>query len=196
MDILVDVDDTVCELMETWLMLYNQQYDDTLKKSDIIDWDISQFVKKDCGKKIYNFINNQKVYDIIPPVKDSLESIRVLKKMGHRIIFVTWAMEYAMGAKYRWLKDNCYLDSPNNYIECKDKSLIHADIMFDDNYNYVRGFKGKAVLFRKPWNMKYEWDASVNKWTDFVEFVSCYSTRKKHSFLCGETPNYLPCGVK
>lgn len=194
MDILIDVDDTVCELVDTWLLLYNKQYNDNLTKNDIIDWEITQFVKPECGDKIFDFINNQKVYDIIPQVPGSLEGIKVLREMGHRIVFVTWAMEHAMGAKYRWLKNNDYLDSPSNYIECKDKSLIRADIMLDDNYNYVKGFSGKAVLFRKPWNIKYEWGMAVDNWNDFVQFVACYSTRKKHSFLCGETPNYISYG--
>lgn len=174
MKILVDVDDTVCKLVETWLWLYNKKYEDNLKPEDITDWDIAKFVKPEAKDTIFEFINNQAVYRIVPEIEGALSCVNRLRAMGHRVIFATWAMEDAAGAKYRWLKKHGFLDSQMDYVECKDKSLIRADITIDDNFEYVQKFYGMAVLFRKPWNMKADWNFCVNNWDEFVEFVVKY----------------------
>lgn len=175
MNILIDVDDTVCELVKTWLWLYNRQYNDNLVYENIIDWNIIDFVKPEAKDSLFDLINNQFIYTIVPQIDRALDGVTKLKSMGHRVIFATWAMEEASGAKYKWLKRNGFLDNQIDYIECKDKSLIRADITLDDNFNYVQKFNGMGVLFRKPWNMKESWNFCVSDWRQFVDFVIKYN---------------------
>ena len=45
-----------------------------------------------------------------------------------RVVFVTNSTDGAFGAKYFWLKRHGFIRNKKDYIECKDKSLVNADL--------------------------------------------------------------------
>jgi len=164
MRILVDVDDTLANLVEEWLRLYRIDYDDNLSSSDITDWDISKFVKPECGKDIYDYLTRSDLYDNVKPIDltDSLFYIKLLRQCNHRIIFATTAVISHAGQKYRWLQKYGFLPKdeliPINYCELGDKTLLNVDVIVDDKILTVEQFAkmGKvSFLFDRPHNHKY-----------------------------------------
>jgi len=99
MVIACDVDDVACDLVTEWIRLYNRDYFDTLSTPDITEWNIVKFVKPECGDKIYDYLDNPSLYDTIYPVERSIDGVIALRNMGHRVVFVTSAVNGCAGRK-------------------------------------------------------------------------------------------------
>lgn len=151
--IICDVDDVVANLIDKWLAEYNIEYNDTLTKDKITDWNISYFVKPECSEKIYNFLDRN-IYNFIQPIPDSLRIIKKLKE-NNRVVFATMPAEGSEGIKYQWLFKHGYLNNRRDYVETHDKNLLKGDVIIDDNLDFVNNFDDGKVLFAQPWNQNH-----------------------------------------
>jgi len=172
--IAVDVDDTVANLVDPWLARYNRDFNDTLAKESITSWDIASFTKPVCGKDIYRYLDDPTLYDDVEPIPGALLAIDDMRILGHRVIFVTSAVQKASGRKLEWLRKHGFLSTlvtervDKDYVECHDKSLVRADVLIDDRYENVKNFPGKAILFTQPWNAHETHQACMNGWDNLV----------------------------
>jgi 5'(3')-deoxyribonucleotidase len=169
----IDTDGVIADLHSVWLDLYNKDYNDNLKKKDIVDWEIHNFVKSICGIKIYDYLRLSNLYDMVKPIKGSLSAIRKLRSLGHRIIFPTSCVPGSWGLKYEWLIKNKFIDTPKDYMEVADKSLVRANYLIDDYWGNLDTFKGYPVLFSQPWNIKYQNSKKylhANNWEKILEY--------------------------
>ena len=46
--ILLDMDDVLCDLNQSWIHSYNQEYQDDLEPEDVVTWSASGNLKKEC----------------------------------------------------------------------------------------------------------------------------------------------------
>ena len=76
MNILVDIDDTINNLAYAWLDFYNKDYQDKLQYDELTNWDWSKVVKPECGQKIYSYLHSPYLYELIKPVKNSINVIK------------------------------------------------------------------------------------------------------------------------
>lgn len=152
--IICDVDDVVANLMDRWLAEYNAEYDDTLTKDKITDWNLSCFVKKECSGDIYKYLENKNLYDFIKPIEDSLSVINQLKK-NNRVVFATMTTDGSAGIKYNWLFRHRYLNNRRDYVETHDKNLLKGDVIIDDNFDFVNNYDDGKILFSQPWNQNH-----------------------------------------
>jgi 5'(3')-deoxyribonucleotidase len=164
--IALDIDNTILDLTTTWLSKYNRDYNDKLTIENITSWDTHLFVKPECGKKIYNYIQTPEVFLESKPIDGALNGVLWLRKNGFRVIFVT--ATNIGGSKETWLKENGFWESENDFYQAYDKSLIRANVLLDDKFQNVQNFKhGQAYLFTRPWNIKYDYKDRVS---DFDEY--------------------------
>lgn len=151
--ILVDVDDTVADLLPAWIELYNQEYGDKLSVHSITDWDLTLFVKPECGKLIYDYLGRTDLYASVLPIQGAKTALAMLAEDGHRVLYVTAAHH---PGKLTWLIDNGFIPADWRqawrYIVCRDKSLIRGDIIIDDRLDTVQNFPGYGVLFNRHHN--------------------------------------------
>jgi 5'(3')-deoxyribonucleotidase len=171
MTIAIDVDDVCADLNTEWLRRYNKDFNDDLTKDKITEWDISSFVKPECGKYIFEYLDDLSLYNYVLPIPDALNGINALKIMGHRIIFVTTPTIKSVGRKFLWLLDNLFIFDMKDYLEVTDKSLVRADMIIDDRYENVKKFNGSGILFTKPWNLKYNYTPRVKDWNGIVKLI-------------------------
>lgn len=182
----VDVDETVAELLPAWLDLYNEDYDDSLRPSDVTGWDLSKFVKSECGAKIYNYLTSS-LYDYVNPVPGALEGVKYLREAGHRVVFVTSTPKGSEGAKLNWLVRNGFLDSKgaygdgrvyDDYMEVHDKSLVRADAMVDDRPENLFAFNGLRILFSAFHNKSFIGSVrpmkTANTWVQVTDHILNY----------------------
>lgn len=174
MIIAVDVDDTTVNMIDELLRIYNKDYNDNLKKSDVTDWDLSQFVKPECGKHILDYFEDGHLYDNVKPIKGAYEGIATLRSCGARIVYVTSVFIGHAGRKFQLLKQYGFVNDQKDYVECSDKSLIKADIMIDDNYNNVKNFENFSIMYRQPWNEKYQHGSVANNWPEVLRMIARY----------------------
>ena len=169
--LLCDVDDVLGSLVSPTLSIYNKIYDDNLNTSDITEWDITKFVKPECGNKIYDIMANPAVYDLVVPIKGALEGVNFIRNKGIRVVFVTASFQSVTGQKFIWLADNGFEPTRENYVETFDKSLIIGDYIIDDNYKNIKTSIAKdKILFNMPWNLKENWNGQrVDTWKEIME---------------------------
>lgn len=154
----VDVDDVCARLGPAWVARYNERYGDSLTWEQVTDWDIRRFVKPACGARVYDLLTPD-LYDTVEPDPVAKTLVEHIRAQGHRVVYVTSAMQRHAGRKLRWLREHGFLDDGGelslDYIEATDKSLIAADILIDDKPANVRAFvdAGRvAVLWQQPHN--------------------------------------------
>lgn len=167
----IDIDDICAQLMTEWLRRYNKDYNDNVTEREILGWGVGNFVKPECGNKMYEYLNDPSIYDNVKTTRGALEGVKQLRKWGHRIVFVTATVIPSAGRKFKWLNDNGFNVSIKDYIEASDKSLIMADYMFDDRYENVAGFKGTGILMTRPWNKNQVYHLRVNSWKEFLNII-------------------------
>ena len=178
--ILMDVDGVVCDLHSSWLGLYNKDYDDDLHNEEITAWDMVEFVKPECGKKIYEYLENPDIYKNALPIVGAWGGCMKIRKMGHRIVFVSAGF---YPAKVEWLNRWGFLrefpyedkrwQTATDMALVNDKSLIVGDLLIDDRYENVIDSKCLALMFMQPWNWskRGEYKYQVDDWTHLVGFV-------------------------
>lgn len=168
---IVDVDGVCADLLPPWIAQYNRDYKDNLIPYDITGWDLVKFVKPECGKEIYKYLDYPELYDDVEPVHGSLEGVRTLRRLGYRVIFATSSTQAHAGRKLLWLleheflgEDDMVFSTCKNYVEIHDKSMLRGDIMIDDALHNVESFKGFPILFRCAQNARAEWPVSIYAW--------------------------------
>lgn len=143
-----DVDGVLADCHTPWLERYNRDYDDNLTLDKITKWDIHSFCKPECNHRIYDYLTPN-LYDETKPIPGAIEAVRFARTRG-RVIFVTSAA-YTPGRKFTWLDDHGFSPREHDYVECRDKNLIKADIMIDDYEVNLIGVEN-PILFDQPWN--------------------------------------------
>jgi 5'-nucleotidase len=167
--IAIDIDDTISEFVENWLRIYNKDFNDNLKKEDILDWNISQFVKPEAKGTIYNYINKPRVFRTAKPIKNALPIINKFREKAKRIIYVT--ANDGAGAKLPWLFKYGFIHTSEDFVVAYDKSLIRADILIDDRPENVMSFKGWGILLTQPWNQNIDYEGRVFDWQDLEDKI-------------------------
>lgn len=170
MTILLDVDCVVADLMPEWLRRYNLDYDDNRLLDEITHWDMTKFVKTECGKRIYGYLSIPDLYNRVEPVKGAIEGIDYLRSRGWKIVYVSAGLSQAQ-AKYDWLLQRGLLHNEGEYIAAYDKSLIRGDVLIDDRMDNVRDFPGASILFTQPWNAWVRTTRRMNGWSDIERWL-------------------------
>jgi 5'(3')-deoxyribonucleotidase len=170
---LIDVDDTIADLVPVWLECYDNDYRHKIDKGDIKHWDITKYVIPECGKKIYDYLKKDglNLYYAIDPIVGALDGVNHIKDKGWRVVFVT-AFDFR-DYKFNWLVKNGFTDSRTNYVIAPDKSITRGDLLIDDNVdNVCRRLEGDQFLFTQPWNSLYKVHYSnmfrVNNWKEVI----------------------------
>ncbi len=164
----VDFDDVVGHLIPLLVNKYNFIWNDNLDHNKIDDWDLTRFVKPECGNKIYAYLDN-KIYDFVEMVKDAKWGVEQLRKMGYRVIFITSNFANTGNAKFEWLSRNGFNVEKKDFFECEDKPLIKYNLLLDDKYDTVLKSGKRGVLFSRSWNLKNKHPRRVSSWKEFIK---------------------------
>ena len=165
----IDIDDTILNLLDPWILAYNQDYADNLKREDVTDWQFDQFVKDEAKFDIYDYINHAEIFENAKPIKWAVEVINYLKSLGHRIIFIT--ANNPDNIKQWWLGEYGFWNGQENFVLAYDKSLITTDFLIDDRYENVRDCQGVGILFNQCHNQKYDWGLRANNWKEVLYII-------------------------
>jgi 5'(3')-deoxyribonucleotidase len=168
----IDIDDTVISFVEAWLKWYRRDSNEEIYVNDITDWNIAQFVK--VGDRIYDYINDPKLYQEVKEIWMAKWAVTNLRKMGHRVIFPTSCpIGLPHGEKLNTLNKMGFKIDHKDYMELKDKTLLNMDVLIDDNFDTISKFSGLKILFAQPWNSKElgGYDFRSGNWVDIMKFL-------------------------
>lgn len=169
MIIACDIDGVLLDLMPQWVKMYNEDYNDNLTPADILGWSVHKYIKKECGRKIYDYIEKPEVFEQSLPIPHSLNCIENLCYAGHKVVYVT--ANNPFDVKTKWLEKHDYPFSIDDLIVCRDKSYIHCDFMVDDYIKNVETSRGTGILFTQQHNKQYDWSPRANDWHEVLRII-------------------------
>jgi 5'-nucleotidase len=166
----IDVDEVVASLHQPWIEAYNRTYNDRMTVEDITDWDIQHLVKPECGSKIFDLLGpHMYEQDLVQPIPGANLTIKALRRLGHRISYVTSCTAGTMQAKIGWLFRHGFLVADTDvFLPGKDKSNAPVDVLIDDGWHNVQSFNGPAILVNRPHNRSALYLARISHLVDFI----------------------------
>lgn len=172
----VDMDEVLVNLFDSWLDDYNTDYHDDLTRDRIKGWAVHEYVKPECGEKIYDYLGWPGFFYNLEPMPGAIESLLDLRSRGHDIILCTATPSSAptgFHEKREWIKKHIPDFDTHSFVSTHRKDLIIADILIDDGIHNLRSFPNIAVAVEKPWNKleKQHADAWATDWSEVMEII-------------------------
>jgi 5'(3')-deoxyribonucleotidase len=170
----IDLDDTLNNLVNMWLVQYNKIYNDSLTISDIKTWEITNHIKSECGEKLFDILRTPEWFYNLSIQPYTYEVTKWLNKyFDLYIVTATAHLPETCYDKSRWVQKFLPHIPIENIIFCNNKSLIDLDYLIDDRDTNIKEFKNTGLIFDKPWNQQVQESNRiyrVNGWLDVYTY--------------------------
>ena len=83
--ILIDIDDTIENLCETWVDWLNKQYGTSVEYNKITEWDTSKFFPNLTKEQVFEPLHNPKLWDYVQPKPGAVEYVKKLIDEGYNV---------------------------------------------------------------------------------------------------------------
>ncbi len=171
--LLIDMDSVICDLMSEWHRRYNHDYDDNLSVEKLECWRSEDYVKNECGDKIYEYLDQPGLFLQLKPLPHAIEVLERLSSM-YDVMIVTSSRTYAYTEKEQWVEKHLPFIGKRNLIFSHRKEMIRGDLLFDDAPHNLIAFKNSgrmAIAMNYRYN-QYVDVPRVNNWLEFEEWLS------------------------
>ena len=177
MIICVDVDDTICNLQEVVVNLFNERYGSNYKLNDFTEFDIMNVFPTQDAIVMRDIYGESGLYDRVKPMPGAKEVLEKLINLGHQVYLVTAAIPKTYGEKVAFIKRFFPYIDESHIICMKHKWLLKCDLMIEDNLQtLLEKPHYHRVLFNRPWNQyDKDWVYGVhrcNNWNEILEVVN------------------------
>ena len=157
----------------------------TIKKA------VHTVVKPECGKKVYDIIQNEDLFANLSPMPNAIESIERLVNNSRLDTYIVTAYsgngDMAKG-KIRWIKKNMPFFDTEYVILCKPKHLVYGNVLLDDAVkNLTSWFEAQqslgnddvhpiamAASHNEDADKEHSIDARVSGWTEFMDYLGTF----------------------
>jgi len=170
----IDLDGVCADTVGRWLELYNKDYSDCLTHANIIRWELHEFVKPECGVKMYEYLNQGEFFSGLDPIPGAAEALAKLHELGHELFIVTASPRKSPTAafdKLCWVEKHFPFFDTKNFITTHRKGIVDTDILLDDSPSNLLSFPGRTCVFNQPWNQDASCDYRVKAWPEFVALI-------------------------
>jgi 5'-nucleotidase len=155
--ILVDMDDTIENLLDSWIACLNERHSLTVQLSDITDWDMTKFFPQITEHELYEPLFEPEFWDTVKPRKDAIEYLGRLQDEGCNIYIVTSSHYKTIEAKMeRVLFKHFPFIKWNHVITADFKQMIKGDVMIDDAQHNLIGGEYERILMDAPHNQNFK----------------------------------------
>jgi 5'-nucleotidase len=167
----IDLDTTLNNLDEVWIQWYNKEYNDNLTVEDMIDWDVTKYVKPECGKDMYKFLWTPGLFRSLG-IRPYAQGVCNMLSRYFDLYIVTASHPNVVPDKWAWVEKHLPFIPYERFIPLKEKNLLDMDYLIDDGPHNIEAFtKGTPVIIDMPYN-RYLGDQYVrcHNWKDVMEF--------------------------
>lgn len=175
--ILVDFDDTLTDLLSSWISKVNELYSTRVIPKNVTDWNIELFFPTLTRRQVFEPIFDDNFWNEVRPKPDASKYLKKLIDDGHQVYICT-------NTNYKTLKSKMdkvlfrYFDylTWNDVIITRNKQMINADILIDDGIHNLVGGRYKGILVDAPHNRNFnekEHDIiRVKTWEEIYEIIN------------------------
>lgn len=157
--ILVDMDGVIADYEGGFLKIWQQEHPNEfyvpVKQRKI--WDITKQYPLSLKKKIGAIIHQEGFFRSLELIPGALQAINDLTARGNMVFICTSPsvqFQNCVLEKYEWVKNHLGDEWTKKIILTRDKTLIRADYLVDDN-PVIEGCMQPSwehILFDQPWN--------------------------------------------
>ena len=176
MVILVDMDDTIEQLLKAWIARGNEKFGRNVQPEDVTDWNVAFPFPGIPKQEVYDLTYEPGFWSSIEPMPGAAEALKHLMDEGHEVYIVTsteieHVEEKMKGLLFRYFP---FLDW-GRVIITRRKQMIRGDVLIDDGIHNLEGGQYKKILFTAPHNRYYDAEAHgmvrVNNWNEAVRIL-------------------------
>ena len=186
MVILVDMDDTIENLLESWVGYLNEKYCTNVNPDDVTDWDVSKSFPELTREQVYKPLFDDELWRTVKPMDGAAENLKRLIDEGHEVYIVTNSCYQTLVVK---MEEVLFRYFPfltwEQVILASNKQMIRGDVLIDDGiHNLIDGDYIK-ILMDAPHNRQY--DAApmgmyrVHNWDEVYKLIRQLSER--HTYV-------------
>ncbi|MBP5462729.1 MAG: hypothetical protein J6Y20_11505 [Lachnospiraceae bacterium] len=182
--VLIDMDDTIENLGETWVQCLNERHGTNVQRSDVTDWDVSKAFPTLTRHEVYAPLFDKRMWKRVQPLPGAVEYVKKLIEDGHKVLIVTASHQNTVGIKlnhvlFKYFPFFTYKD----VIVTTQKQLISGDILIDDAPHNLEGGKYHGILVSAPHNRSYDAEkhgfVRADNWETIYKAVCDYANEGK-----------------
>lgn len=175
LSIAVDLDSTLNNLDEVWILQdYNRMYNDNLTAEDLITWWTHEYVKPECGKKVYDIVEQPGYFRNLG-IKDkwTVDGFKLLCD-NFDVFIVSSCNPHTVVDKVDWIKEHLPFFNIENFVACHPKFIINCDYLIDDGPHNIESYRQKSILLDKAYNRNIKSGdyIRVDNWKDIIDYFS------------------------
>lgn len=174
--ILIDIDDVLENLCETWVNWLNKRYDTDVKYNEITEWDMSKFFPNLTKGQVYAPLHNPKIWYRVKPKPGAVEYVKKLIDEGYNVYLCTTTDYRNVRPKFEGViqKHFPYINW-NQVIIASRKQMINADILIDDGVHNLENGNYTKILFTASHNVNYDAEGNgmyrANNWEEVYNLI-------------------------
>lgn len=157
MTVLVDMDDTIEQLLKAWVAGVNARYGTDARVEDVTDWDVSRAFPSLDFRQVYSVPLQAGFWKTVEPIPGAAEALKALMDAGHEVFIVTATPPETAAEKMR---DVLFRYFPfltlEQLIITFRKQQIRGDVMIDDGPHNLEGGPWRKILMSAPHNRSYD----------------------------------------
>ena len=161
MILLVDMDDTIEQLLRAWVDGVNKEYGFSVEYDDIKEWNVSAAFPGLSWKQVYDIPMRPGFWKTVEPIPGAAEALLRLTEAGHEIYIVTATPFDSVPEKISgYLFEHFPFLRWDQVIITGKKQLIRGDVLIDDAPHNLEGGGYEKILMDAPHNRAYDAEAN------------------------------------
>lgn len=171
--ILVDCDDTIVNLLETWVTELNKKYHTSVDYRNITEWDMGKSFPTLTRENIVSPLIEDGFWKKVKAKEDAVRALKKLSQEGYEIYVVT-ATDYRNFSQkvsdviLKWFP----FISDQHIISCYKKQMVCGDVLIDDYIENLLGGHYAGILYTTSYNKDI--DVSSNNISRANNWSECY----------------------
>lgn len=179
--ILVDMDDTIENLSESWIKFINNRYGTSVKPEDVTEWSIEKAFPELSADCVYAVLNEKALWESVKPLPGAVKYLKRLIDDGNQVIIVTASHPNTIMMKMNLVLSRYFpFISYQNVVIASKKQLVRGDFLIDDNPNNMGGeYKGLLLTANHNLSVSDERLVEMNavrvgNWEEVYELIHGY----------------------
>lgn len=183
--ILVDMDDTITDLLGAWIKMLNCNYGTSVLPEDVRQWNIAESFPSLTKEQVFDPLMRDSLWLDVHPKEGAVETLHQLIKDGHKVFIVTTSTYETLRAKMDAVLFHYFpFLSWENVIITGRKQMIKGDVLIDDGVHNLIGGEYIKLLVDAPHNQGFDAKGNgmirVKNWAEiYEEICKIYAQRQK-----------------
>ena len=176
MTILVDMDDTIEQLVKAWVRRVNEKYGRHVSMDEVTSWNVQAPYPGLTREQVYGVTDEPGFWKTVEPMPGAAEGLKHLIAEGHEVFIVTATPYQHMLEKMSELLFKYFpFLTWDQVIITSRKQMVRGDVLIDDGIHNLEGGSYRKILFTAPHNRYYDAESHgmtrVHTWDEVIRVI-------------------------